>query len=237
MSNLAIFDPSRQIENLLTEQFEGSVHYKIFPFHSVELLLSALQEQVAPICLVNITAHFPSLSLSAISQTVEACRLSLIIINDASHALAPFLTDAPWVIRFVKPFHLGALLKKIEELKGNKNHGVWDIGSHILDTRDRVLTQKNTGESICLTVQESDLLVYLCLHAGRPISRSELLENVWGYKSGSRTHTVEAHVYRLRKKIDAHPNFLCNSKGGYQLSYARLMLAPPYEPMYAKKAF
>ena len=51
-----------------------------------------------------------------------------------------------------------------------------------------------------LTEKEINTITYLS-KLNRPVSINELQENVWGYQSDIETHTVETHIYRLRKKI------------------------------------
>ena len=54
----------------------------------------------------------------------------------------------------------------------------------------------------------------------KPVSIDELQEKVWSYQSGAETHTVETHIYRLRKKlikVFADDNFITSSKNGYQI--------------------
>ncbi|QIC05446.1 response regulator transcription factor [Brevibacillus sp. 7WMA2] len=54
-----------------------------------------------------------------------------------------------------------------------------------------------------LTPKEFDLLMTLFGHRGRIFTRSELLDLVWGYDFGGDTRTVDTHIQRLRKKLDA----------------------------------
>ncbi|MEM7564751.1 MAG: response regulator transcription factor [Pseudomonadota bacterium] len=73
-----------------------------------------------------------------------------------------------------------------------------------------------------LTAREYDLLVYFTSHPNRVFTRSELLEEVWGYLHSGYEHTVNTHINRLRGKIedDAHaPEFITTVWGvGYQFN-------------------
>ena len=70
-----------------------------------------------------------------------------------------------------------------------------------------------------LTEKEINTITYLS-KLNRPVSIDELQENVWGYQSDTETHTVETHIYRLRKKILNTFNdsgFILSEKNGYQI--------------------
>ena len=77
------------------------------------------------------------------------------------------------------------------------------------------------NRTIKLTEKEINSIIYL-FKANKPIKVQELQEKVWGYHSGLDTHTVETHIYRLRKKIlkmFGDKNFIFTSKQGYQLKW------------------
>ncbi|MCX7380163.1 MAG: helix-turn-helix domain-containing protein [Alphaproteobacteria bacterium] len=60
---------------------------------------------------------------------------------------------------------------------------------------------------------------------GSTVSRQRLLREVWGYKDGADSYTVESHIYRLRRKLEAdpaRPRFILSEEGGYCL-----VAAPP----------
>jgi len=61
------------------------------------------------------------------------------------------------------------------------------------------------GRSAQLTAREFDLLHHLMRHPGRVYSRAQLLEQVWGYGHEGYEHTVNAHINRLRAKIETDP--------------------------------
>ncbi|REE55418.1 two-component system alkaline phosphatase synthesis response regulator PhoP [Paenibacillus taihuensis] len=62
---------------------------------------------------------------------------------------------------------------------------------------------KKSGEPVDLTPKEFDLLLTLLGHRGKIFTRSELLDFVWGYDFPGDTRTVDTHIQRLRKKLDA----------------------------------
>ena len=71
-----------------------------------------------------------------------------------------------------------------------------------------------------LTEKEINTITYLSKQ-NKPVSIDELQEKVWSYQSDMETHTVETHIYRLRKKISNSFNdnkFIVSKKNGYQIS-------------------
>ena len=71
-----------------------------------------------------------------------------------------------------------------------------------------------------MTEKETDIIIFLN-NSDIPISINDLQIKVWGHKSKLETHTVETHVYRLRKKIlkaFGDNNFIKSSKKGYKIN-------------------
>lgn len=76
------------------------------------------------------------------------------------------------------------------------------------------------GGRIRLTEKEAAILLYLHRAGDRPVPRDELLGEVWGYSAAVTTHTLETHIYRLRRKIEAGGTagrILVTDEGGYRL--------------------
>ena len=70
-----------------------------------------------------------------------------------------------------------------------------------------------------LTEKEINTIIYLS-KSSKPVSINELQQKVWSYQSDIETHTVETHIYRLRKKILNFFNdneFIISKKNGYQI--------------------
>ena len=87
----------------------------------------------------------------------------------------------------------------------------------MLDKNEKKLSK--SSDFIILTEKEVQLLE-LFLNSKKPISKDYILSSVWNYSSDADTHTVETHIYRLRKKISEtfkDEKFILNNKDGYYL--------------------
>ena len=92
-----------------------------------------------------------------------------------------------------------------------------DIGKYILDLNSRKIS--TTDKSLNLTERETNIITFLN-NEEKPIKISKLQTEVWGHNSKLETHTVETHIYRLRKKISKtfdDNNFIRSSKLGYSI--------------------
>ena len=93
-----------------------------------------------------------------------------------------------------------------------------DLGRYYLDLNSRILNQND--KELELTEKESSILIFLKMSKD-PVKIDQLQEKVWGYNSELETHTVETHVYRLRKKINDKfydNEFIISDKKGYFLN-------------------
>ena len=72
------------------------------------------------------------------------------------------------------------------------------VGGFKINMNSRVLSDKN--KELSLTEKEAEIILFL-KNSKLPVNINKLQENVWGYKNKLETHTVETHIYRLRKKI------------------------------------
>ena len=99
----------------------------------------------------------------------------------------------------------------------NKNSSISINKEYVLDKNEKKLIKNNNF--IILTEKEVQLLE-LFISNSKPISKKEILLSVWNYSKDADTHTVETHIYRLRKKISdkfLDTSFIANDKNGYYL--------------------
>ena len=91
------------------------------------------------------------------------------------------------------------------------------IKSYLLDKNEKKLLR---GEDFIILTEKEIQLLELFLLNKKPTSKNEILSLVWNYSSEADTHTVETHIYRLRKKISdifMDKKFILNNKQGYYL--------------------
>ena len=96
----------------------------------------------------------------------------------------------------------------------NENSSI-KIKDYLLNKNEKKLVKEDL--TIFLTEKEIQLLE-LFLNIKTPISKNKILSLIWHYAPDADTHTVETHIYRLRKKINdkfGDENFISNNKEGY----------------------
>ena len=120
----------------------------------------------------------------------------------------------------ILPTKIEDINKIIEDTVSKKNFNINSsikIKDYVLDKNAKKLTKDHLH--ILLTEKEIQLLELFLINP-KSVSKSEILGKVWKYSVDADTHTVETHIYRLRKKIKtkfSDDNFILNDKNGYML--------------------
>ena len=127
------------------------------------------------------------------------------------------------VIQPSSPLRIGRIIDQILHYKRESASGeeVIVFGDCRLD-RYQGLFSKGDNAPVRLAEKEVALLVLLHESKGEAVSREVLLEQIWQYAENVETHTLETHIYRLRRKIEqdpAEPKILQTSDKGYFLSF------------------
>ena len=132
-----------------------------------------------------------------------------------------------------KPFELSVLLARINALlrrrewfhkdrsrvaENEAEAKVFNFGGKTIDFE--ALELRSGEQTVHLTLMEADLLRYLINHEGKIVSRSLILEDVWGLREDTDTRAIDNFIVRLRKYIEAepsHPRHLLTVRGvGYK---------------------
>ena len=115
-----------------------------------------------------------------------------------------------------KPFRFGDLLRRLDSAR---TRDVLVIGRFRLDPLAREMTD-GASPRLRLTEKEVAVLAFLARAGDQVVAREALLGEVWGYAGDATTHTVETHIYRLRRKLTENGglDLLLTEAGGYRLA-------------------
>ena len=118
------------------------------------------------------------------------------------------------------PIKIFKLVEQIN-IKLIKSHFSGQSNININDYRINLNSREifDNKNKLKLTEKEVDTIIYLS-KIDKPVTIEELEKNVWQYQPDIETHTVETHIYRLRKKISKifqDDNFIISKKNGYQI--------------------
>jgi len=131
----------------------------------------------------------------------------------------------------VKPLRKMEFLARVEALlrrvrgRSVEDRGPIEIAPFNVDVPGRIL--RRHGVALVLTQKEFDLAVVLLRNPGRLLSRSYLLDTVWGAGSKVGTRTLDTHMSQLRAKLGLHPESGWRLSSVYQRGYRLERLTPP----------
>ncbi len=116
------------------------------------------------------------------------------------------------ILKLIEIININFLKNKFNEQNNVK------ISKYSINLNSRIMNKDKVRLS--LTEKETQIIIFLN-KLKKPTSITDLQKEVWGHKSKLETHTVETHIYRLRKKIEKKfkdKNFISSHKKGYKIS-------------------
>ena len=115
------------------------------------------------------------------------------------------------LIKLIEKFNISFLKQKFSE------QSEMHIGNYKINLNSREISFKDL--TLKLTEKETKVILFL-FKSNKPVNVDQLQSEVWGFNSKLETHTVETHIYRLRKKINNKfndENFIISKKNGYEI--------------------
>lgn len=214
MASILVVDDEAPIAGLLSDHLARRGHAVTIASDGDEALARlGLGEHAEPRAtlpdLVVLDVMLPSksgLEVCAALRAAPLARQPVVLVltakRDEADAVAGFEAGADDYVR--KPFGVAELVRRIEALLALAGRAPVATpratGLHI-DTRAR--TVHVDGREVHLTPKEHDLLVHFASHRGEVLDRERLLVEVWGYSHAGYARTVDSHVTRVRKKLEA----------------------------------
>jgi DNA-binding response OmpR family regulator len=160
--------------------------------------------------LILVDLRLPGMSGIEISKQLRAAKVNtpIIVLSAVGQEVDKVLLLEIGADDYVvKPFGARELMARIRAVLRRASpdaRKVAQFGESSVDFERRVVTRN--GEPIKLTPAEYNLLTYFLSNPDRPLTRDMILNSVWGYESFPNTRTVDAHVVKLRQKLESDPN-------------------------------
>jgi len=159
--------------------------------------------------LILVDLRLPGLSGTEVCKQLRAGRLDtpIIVLSAASDEFDKVLLLELGADDYVvKPFGARELLARVKAVlrrARQETRGLVAFGSVEVDLERRLVMRK--GEEVKFTPSEYNLLTFFLNHANQALTRERILNEVWGFESAPTTRTVDAHVVKLRQKLEPDP--------------------------------
>ncbi len=225
MPELHLVSANKALCHAVSEQLQQAAVWQVIELPNLTALLAKWEVQPPQALLLDAAvfsqAKKDNAQLAAlIAAGVPPAQLPplVFVIGDVGEALAhTLLTET-----FPRPLRLGYFMTRLkfyQQVQQQARSVAYKLGAYHFTPRTRQLTVVATGETIKLTDKEANLLDYL-YQAKQPVHRDELLAAIWGYDGHIDTHTLETHIYRLRRAMPDGTELFQVDKGSYQLNPA-----------------
>ncbi len=159
--------------------------------------------------LVLVDLRLPSMSGIEVCRQLRASRVTtpIIVLSAIGEEIDKVLLLEVGADDYVvKPFGSRELIARIRAVLRRASpeaHQVISFSDVAVDLERRSVTRR--GAELHLTPAEYNLLTFFLQNPDRPLTRDVILNSVWGYESFPNTRTVDAHVVRLRQKLEPQP--------------------------------
>jgi DNA-binding response OmpR family regulator len=228
MAHILIIEDEPSVAIALRDSLESEGHTAIVSTDgSAGFRLASEQPSRISFDLIVLDLMLPKMSGLEVCQRLRAAEIETPIImltarSESSDAAFGLKLGADDYIP--KPFDVGELLARVEAVlrrakRRQPNSEIVRIGKVELDLR-RLKANKN-GEPIDLSPREFEIMQFLIAHADQTVTREQLLHHIWGEHASLYTRTIDAHITRLRQKIEQNPanpqHIITAHRVGYRL--------------------
>ena len=208
MEKILIVEDDRAVQRALKRLFE-SENYVVEVTPNGEAGLDAFHS--SPPSVVVLDLRLPGIPGNDVCREIkkEAPSLPVIVLSAKTDVADKVLLLETGADDYVtKPFSPRELLARVHAVVRRTSHverrgETLVFGRIAVDFARMELTRD--GHPIPMTAQEFKILKFFSQNPGRVLSRSELLNEVWGYENYPSTRTVDNHIWKLRLKLEADP--------------------------------
>lgn len=215
-----IIDNDRLLSDLIEEQvltvFNKKFNIEFFKSHNI----SSLNEfDKIDLIIVNFTFIKDIHNILTVLEKEKKSKIIIMFDDGVERSQLKKFSNFNFV---VKPFKLKQLVDIIKDFfisYETQQKNIIITHNLIFRPETKILLNKSNSIIINLTEKESSLLNFILENREKILKKDEILVNVWGLSEGINTHTLETHVYSLKKKLDTfeyNHSFICSDNlGGY----------------------
>ena len=219
LTYILLISESDELASAISEQVNSQADVRFERISSLDRKLEKDEAEVIPdIVLTGIVRS--SKEIAAINRSLESFGWDRPLIAIVPHDCEAEV-EGPFIIQ--APFRCSQLLRTINSARTRtvtERDALWMISGCKYYPGEKQLV--NGSDAVFrITEKEAAILVRLYKADGAPVSREDLLRDLWGYHAEAETHTVETHIYRLRQKLERDPTqakILVTDVNGYRLN-------------------
>jgi DNA-binding response OmpR family regulator len=202
--HILVVEDEKRLANLVRRALEEESHVVDISYDGVEALDMAEATDYDLIVLDLMLPHMDGIEICRrLRQKGNDVRILMLTARDAVDDRVQGL-EAGADDYLIKPFSFSELLARIKALSRRQIQAQPELeiqsGDLVLDLARR--EARRDGQVIELTAKEFQLLEYLMRNAGHVLTRTQILDHVWGYNFDSFSNVVDIYVHYLRNKID-----------------------------------
>ena len=203
MYKIAVIDKESVIYSILDEQKEFFTDYTWFHFKSIKKFIKIKNKETFRIYLIDETVITQDTYNSYILKHFKELVPCVFILSPNNRFKDRLSNNLFMPNILIKPFKFNHLIKMVNQILMSQDKKYFkniNLGNYVLNIFEQTLVS-NTFKKISLTDIEFKILVKLAQHNNEYVKKDEVLTKVWGIQNSYKTHTLETHIYRLRKKI------------------------------------
>lgn len=207
MENILVVEDDPRVQRTLVRLFEGE-GYEVRVVTDGQAAIEACRTSVPSAVVLDLM--LPGMSGREICKRLKETipGLPVLILSAVSHVADKVLLLEMGADDYVtKPFSPRELLARVQSAVRRsatiRHSAAIEFGTVKVNLRSMEVSRGS--EAVTLTAHEFKLLRYFIENAGRVISRTELLNDVWGYENYPTTRAVDNQILKLRQKLEADP--------------------------------
>ena len=222
--SILLYEKESILNSILQYQISNYNSYDLFVVENDEEFCEIMKDKSFDACILNFN-YFSSDSKSFVNILRSNNKnINIIVYHEPFHK--KMINNLDKLFLLEKPFKLTTLLNYLESI--NKTETLHDANKYLMNhiifsPSKKTISNLDTNHTEHLTEKENNLLIYFYNKKNEDILKKDLLIKIWGFSEKINTHTLETHIYRLKKKLNKIDKNLSlslrNRNGLYYLKY------------------